>query len=238
MAGASSATSPQIHAASTPEYVMVASDVTDWAHCTAALTATDPQGHVTAVWSGRCGQGPVGAAVIRFSVVPLAVAVATHQDYEPASAGAVGQWRLSAAILAAHRRSAASIIPNGACLGTYYHATADVYSQAPGAPHTQMHLDQKYNFDPVCNVHAYDYTYSKDSGSTVYRVSQSLLFDQGGAPIGQGGETGCAGPLGSSGGNFGGASASLSDWSNNLLDSVAYLSGSCHGANYDWDLIW
>lgn len=244
---ASQVSIPHIRAAASTEYVIIAEDDTDWAHCTASLTTIDGQGHVTLLWKGLCGQGPVSAAVIRFSTVPLEVAEDMHQRYEPISAGEAGKRQLAQAILALHHVPiswqdagllAGAVRPDGSCLGNYYHATADVYSMNPGAPSAKMHLDQKYNLDPVCRVHAYDFTYSKDSGATVVRIRQSAFFDQGGSPLAYGGESGCSGSLGSGSGNFNGASAPLSDFSNNLLDSAANLGSTCNGTSYDWDLNW
>ncbi len=114
-----------IHAAPSTDMVMVAEDVTDWTHCTAMLTAVDGQGHTTTVWSGQCGQGPVGGAVIRFSVTTLATAEAAHQQYEPIAAGEAGRLRLTQAIVAQHRAASgqsgaattpSTATPNGSCL--------------------------------------------------------------------------------------------------------------------------
>jgi len=166
-----------------------------------------------------------------------------HQQYEPIAAGEAGRLRLTQAIVAQHRAASgqfgaattpSAATPNGSCLGTYYHATANVSSQALGAPNASIHLDQTYNQDPACNIRAYNFSYSRNGGASVVRVQQSLFFDVGGAPLGRGGDNGCAG-LPSSG-NFNGASAPLSDY--NQLVSVANLSASCGGTSYDWDLHW
>lgn len=231
--------------AAASDMVIIARDVTDLTQCTAALTAVDPHGRVTTLWSGQCGQGPIGGAVIAFSIVPRAEAAATDQMYEPLATGATGQQRLATAVLDRDypMRSRTGvplgpIVPNGLCNGTTYHATANVTSQAHGAPNATMHLDQAYQYTPDCShVAALTFSYSKNSGATVYRSAQSLLYDNGGPPIAYGGDTGCYGPLGSSSGYFGGTQAPTYDFNRDWLDSVAWLSSSCSGT-YDWDLLW